>query len=164
MNEAGEVKVAVLGSREREWARRLIIERWGSDKIVTHGVIYDVERAPGFVAFVGDTPQGLLTYDIKGVDCKILTLDSIVERCGIGRALLAALLQFLSSNGFQRAWLITRNDNTDALKFYQKRGFRLRALYPDAVKESRKLKPEIPEVGIDGIAIRDELELPMRLH
>ena len=33
------------------------------------------------------------------------------------------------------------------------------AVYPDAVENSRQLKPEIPLVGNDGIPIRDEIEL-----
>ena len=43
------------------------------------------------------------------------------------------------------------------------RGFRTVAVHSDAVSESRKLKPEIPEIGIDGIPIRDEIEMELRL-
>jgi ribosomal protein S18 acetylase RimI-like enzyme len=57
----------------------------------------------------------------------------------------------------------TTNDNTRALRFYQRAGFDLTALRPGAVAEARKSKPEIPEVGEDGIPIRDELELTMEL-
>jgi hypothetical protein len=31
------------------------------------------------------------------------------------------------------------------------------------VEQSRKLKPEIPLIGNDGIPIRDEIELEMKL-
>jgi len=55
------------------------------------------------------------------------------------------------------------NDNTHALRFYQKQGFHLHALRVNALAESRKLKPEIPEVGNDGIPLRDEIELSMWL-
>ena len=47
--------------------------------------------------------------------------------------------------------------------FYQRRGFDLVALYRNAVTESRKLKPEIPNAGFDGIAIRHELEMEYML-
>lgn len=63
-----------------------------------------------------------------------------------------------------RLWLITTNDNMEALRFYQKRGFILSALYPNALEESRKLKPEIPEVGLEGIPLRDEIELEFKLN
>jgi hypothetical protein len=41
---------------------------------------------------------------------------------------------------------------------------KLAALHRDAIAASRRLKPEIPETGLDGIPIRDELEfeLPLR--
>lgn len=66
--------------------------------------------------------------------------------------------------GCTRLWLVTTNDNLDALRFYQRRGFRLSRLRPGAVDLSRQtLKPEIPEVGTFGIAIRDELELELDL-
>ena len=68
-----------------------------------------------------------------------------------------------AAEGCKRLWLVTSNDNTKALRFYQKRGFRLAALYSDALNEARKLKPENPVVGIDGIPLRDEIELELRL-
>jgi RimJ/RimL family protein N-acetyltransferase len=65
--------------------------------------------------------------------------------------------------GCQRLWLITTNDNLTALRFYQKRGFTLAALHRNALKQSRKIKPEIPLVGNHGIPLRDEIELEMIL-
>jgi hypothetical protein len=56
--------------------------------------------------------------------------------------------------------VITTNDNLDALRFYQRRGFRLAALHRGAVDDSRaRLKPQIPPIGDHGIKLRDELEL-----
>jgi hypothetical protein len=60
----------------------------------------------------------------------------------------------------QRVWLVTTNDNLDALRFYQRRGFRIAQVRPGAVDETRKtLKPSIAEVGDFGIPIRDEIVL-----
>jgi hypothetical protein len=62
-------------------------------------------------------------------------------------------------------WLVTTNDNLVALRFYQRRGFRLSALRPGAVDEARRrLKPAIPDAGAFGIPLRDELELELRLR
>lgn len=58
--------------------------------------------------------------------------------------------------------MITTNDNMKALRFYQKQGFVLKALYPNALEESRELKPEIPKIGIDNIPLRDEIELEIK--
>jgi hypothetical protein len=52
-------------------------------------------------------------------------------------------------------WVITTNDNTDALRFYQRRGFCLVKVHRGAVDRSRaSLKPEIPVVGAYGIPLR----------
>ena len=52
----------------------------------------------------------------------------------------------------------------NALRFYQKRGFELFAIHRNALDISRKLKPEIPMIGNDGIPLRDEIELEMLLN
>jgi hypothetical protein len=51
----------------------------------------------------------------------------------------------------------------DAVRFYQKRGFRLVAVHRRALEETRRLKPSLPETGIDGIPLRDEIELEILL-
>src|SRR5260370_862830 len=51
------------------------------------------------------------------------------------------------------------NDNLDALRFYQRRGFRIAAVRPGAVDAARRRKPSIAAVGDYGIARHDELEL-----
>ena len=40
----------------------------------------------------------------------------------------------------------------------QKFGFEWVAFYQNAIRESRKLKPEIPQYGNDGIPIKHEIE------
>jgi DNA-3-methyladenine glycosylase I len=88
-----------------------------------------------------------------------VTLNSLREGIGIGTALLDAVREAARKSGCRRTWLITTNDNLHALRFYQKRGWRLTALHRNALDESRRLKPVIPEIGIDGIPLRDEIEL-----
>ena len=66
--------------------------------------------------------------------------------------------------GSNRLWLTTTNDNLDALRFYQRRGFRLVVLRAGAVEQARRtIKPELPEVGSYGIPMRDEVDLELRL-
>jgi ribosomal protein S18 acetylase RimI-like enzyme len=82
------------------------------------------------------------------------------EHAGIGSALVMALVDRVGPGG--RIWVVTTNDNVDALRFYQRRGFRLRAVRPGAVDEARRtLKPEIPAAGRYGIPLRDEVELEL---
>jgi DNA-3-methyladenine glycosylase I len=60
---------------------------------------------------------------------------------------------------FARIWLITTNDNIDALRFYQKRGYEMKTVHRYAMEVSRKTKPQIPFEGKYGIPIRDEIEM-----
>jgi GNAT superfamily N-acetyltransferase len=104
-----------------------------------------------------------VTYHIEGDACEIVSLDSLVEGIGIGAALIEAVKDAALAAGCTRLWLITTNDNLHALRLYQKRGFVLAALHRNALEVSRRLKPQIPLVGLDGIPLRDEIELEMRL-
>ena len=79
---------------------------------------------------------------------------------GAGTALIQAVAQLARRQGCTRLWVITTNDNVDALRFYQRRGFCLVRVHRGAVDRSRAcLKPEIPPVGAYGIPLRDEIEL-----
>jgi len=78
---------------------------------------------------------------------------------GIGTGLLEAVTKAAISARCKRLWLITTNDNTHALRFYQRRRFRLAALYPNQLEKSPLPKPEIALVGMGGIPLRDEIEL-----
>jgi GNAT superfamily N-acetyltransferase len=107
---------------------------------------------------------GVLTYIVDGEECEILTLHSAEQWRGVGTALIEAVERLTKDLACSRLWLITTNDNVDALRFYQRRGFRLAALYPGAVDHSRvRFKPEIPGVGEYGIPLHDEIELEKRL-
>ena len=94
----------------------------------------------------------------------MLTLHADVRGRGVGTALIAKVKRVATHAGCNRLWVITTNDNVDALRFYQRRGFRLAALHRGAVDEGRvRLKPEIPGVGDYRIPLRDELELEQEL-
>jgi GNAT superfamily N-acetyltransferase len=94
-----------------------------------------------------------------------MSLDSLRERRGIGSALVEAVTGLARAAGCACLTLVTTNDNLNAPRFYQKRGFRLRALRPGAVDAARReLRPEIPLVGEHGIHIRDEIELEMEIQ
>jgi GNAT superfamily N-acetyltransferase len=74
-------------------------------------------------------------------------------------ALIEALISKLRAEGVSALRVTTTNDNLDALRFYQRRGFQIVAVRPGAVDESRRVKPSIPVIGEHGIPIRDEIEL-----
>jgi N-acetylglutamate synthase-like GNAT family acetyltransferase len=85
--------------------------------------------------------------------------NSTLEGLGIGNKLISAVEQAAKQSGINRIWLITTNDNVDALRFYQKHGYRMTAIYPNAVNEARKQKPSISFLGNYNIPIQDEIEL-----
>jgi len=92
-----------------------------------------------------------------------MTLNSWRAGLGVGTALLEAARQAANRARCGRLYLVTTNDNTHALRFYQKRGFVINAVRLNVMEQARKVKPEIPPTGADGIPIRDEIELEMIL-
>lgn len=162
---------------DRPWVARFIAERWGAEIVVAHGEVYRPHELPCFIAIENDEPIGLVTYAIKPCEgsyqpsqgfatyeCEIVTLNSLAPNRGIGTALIDAVRTAARKSRCTRLWLITTNDNLHAQRFYQRRGFSIAAVHRGAVNESRKLKPEIPLIGLDGIPIRDKVELEERLE
>ena len=129
-------------------------------KIVVHGETFDPRLLPALIA---GEQEGLATYQIQptnGLVCaELITLDAITANQGVGTALIEALVSRLRAEGVTLLRVTTTNDNLDALRFYQRRGFRIAAVRPGAVDEARRVKPSIPVIGEYGIPIRDELEL-----
>jgi GNAT superfamily N-acetyltransferase len=131
--------------------------------MVSRGRVHDLQRLPGIVALLEGAPAGLATYRVVAPDCELTSINSVVEGCGVGSALVAEVARRATVAACKRLWLITTNDNTAALRWYQKRGFVLAALHRDGIVQARRLKPSIPLRGADGIPIRDELELELAL-
>jgi GNAT superfamily N-acetyltransferase len=152
-----------LADADRPWVRQWMSDHWGAELMIVHGEQLYPAESPGFVAESDADMVGLVTYTLHGSECEILSLDSLIEGQGIGSALIEAVRKVTLENGARRLWLVTTNDNLNALRFYQKRGFELVKIHRRAVDESRKLKPSIPLTGGFGIPIRDEIELELIL-
>lgn len=148
---------------DRNWIAQFLDKHWGSTRIVSRGQVYLGHLLDGFIAEQDENPVGLVTYRIDGSACEVVTINSVVEGQGVGTALLEAVKQAAQEAGCRRLWLITTNDNLAALRYYQKRGFHLAAVYPNALEAARRLKPEIPLFGHDNIPLRDEIELELTL-
>ncbi len=148
-----------MGAEDMNWAVELWERRWNGDTVISRGKIHRLSDVSGLVAFVDSERVVLLTYSTTNNALEIVSLDSLMEGVGIGTALVDYCIQLAIKKHIKRLWLVTTNDNVDALRFYQRKGFILYALHKDAIKRSRKLKPTIPQVGMYGIPIRDEIEL-----
>ncbi|WP_034747041.1 GNAT family N-acetyltransferase [Halalkalibacter wakoensis] len=133
---------------------------WGSSEMVISTGTYDCSTLDGFTILNEEEKMiGLITYIIKDNECEIISLDSIEEGRGIGTTLVQEVENLALQRKCKLVKLITTNDNLVALKFYQKRGFFMSKVINNAVEKARKIKPEIPFIGNDGIPIRDEIEL-----
>jgi len=152
-----------LTPTDRDWVRRKIIAAWGAETIVVHETVYHPAELPGFIAEAEGEIAGLLTYHLEGEACEIVTLDAWRTGLGVGTALIETVRQAAGREKCRRLWLVTTNDNLPALRFYQKRGFVIATVHLNAIEKDRRLKPEIPLTGMDGIPIRDEIELEMML-
>ncbi len=137
---------------------------WGSPQMVISSGVYKCSELDGY-AVVNTENQiiGLITYVFLKNQCEIIFLDSLEKGKGIGTILLQEVELNARRHRCDRVALVTTNDNLPALRFYQKRGFQLVKVYRNAVARAREIKPEIPLIGIDGIPIRDEIELEKRL-
>lgn len=158
-----EVKISRAGPDERDAVTRLLLEMWGPPGIVSRGVLHLPESLEAFVAKRAEQIVGLATFVVKNHEMELVTLDAMVKGRGIGTMLIEAVLKCAEECACRKMWLITTNDNVDALRFYQRRGFHLVALHRDAMDLSRTLKPAIPRIGLDQIPLRDEIELAIKL-
>ena len=80
-------------------------------------------------------------HQLKDAGCEVVTLDALRAGQGVGTALLDAVKGVALAAGCHRLWLTTTNDNTAALRFYQRRGWNLVALHRDVMARWRQLKP-----------------------
>jgi GNAT superfamily N-acetyltransferase len=156
--------VRPLLPKELPEIERIMRRDWGSETVVSRGRLHHVGDHPWLVAVDGERWLGVASYRFEGDECELVVLEAFERHQGTGTALLHAVAEVARRAGVRRLWLVTTNDNTDGLRFYQRRGMRLAHLWSGAVTETRKqLKPEIPLVGEFGIPITDELELEMTL-
>jgi ribosomal protein S18 acetylase RimI-like enzyme len=140
---------------------RFLESRWGNTIVVGHGTRYDAARLPGILTTDNSEMSGLLTYAVGHDGLEVVSLDAVEKGRGIGTALLDEAKRRAKPTG--RLWLITTNDNLDAIRFYQRRDLRIANVAPGAVNEARRIKPTIPEIGDYGIPIRDEITLEIIL-
>lgn len=153
---------------DRAWLSQVLVERWGSTLVVGRGRILDAAQLAALVAV--DDPGGgessrigLLTYRIDSDGLEVVTLDALRRGKGVGTALMARAEQIALRAGATRLWLITTNDNVEALGFYGRSGLRIVGVHRGAVDRARALKPSIPIVAANGIELHDELELERKL-
>jgi ribosomal protein S18 acetylase RimI-like enzyme len=158
------IDVRPLTESDRAWAVQVEADSWSQPVVARLGELVDQTELPGFIALLDGQRAGLASYAVRDEECELVTIRSLQEGRGVGRALLDAVRDAALEAGCTRLWLITTNDNLRALELYQRWGMEIVAFHRHAVTEARRhLKPSIPERGTHGIPIAHELELELRL-
>ena len=156
MNE--KEPVIVHESQNDDRIKDFFIEHWGGEFIVSGDETLYGNELPYFMTTDKNGEiSGLLTYHLKNNECEIVTLDSLLPKHGIGTLLIEKIIDKAKVEKFSRLWLMTTNDNLNAIEFYKNRGFNLTEIHKGAIEKSRELKQTIPEFGENGIRIEDEI-------
>jgi ribosomal protein S18 acetylase RimI-like enzyme len=97
---------------------RLLTESWGAATVhaLALDAMIDASALPGWLAEAGGEIIGLLTYLRSGDLLDVITINTYRSGTGIGAALLDKL-------DAPRIRVVTTEDNTHALDFYQHNGF-----------------------------------------
>jgi len=154
-----DMLVSDLTDDDRKWVKERTELLFGGDFVVSRDEVHDPHRLPGFICTEGPERIGLATYNIAGTDCEVVTLDALCQFMGIGTLLLDRVEEVARFAGCKRLWAITTNDNLDAQRFFQKRGFFISEVRLGSMSKIRLLKPNVPKTGHYGIPVRDEIEL-----
>lgn len=157
------MNIKAISSKNRDQINAFISSHWFSTVMVVRGEFVDMTYLDGFVTYEGEKIIGLITYKINDTECEIMSLDSLVEKQGIGTSLVNKVIEIARNNKCSKIKLITTNDNINALRFYQRLGFDMAKLYHNALDTSRKLKPSIPLLGEFNIPLKHEIEFEMDL-
>ena len=150
-----------INTTNRQLINAFIRQHWYTTTMIIRGKEIDMTKTEGFYFSKGEDIVGLITYIVYDNILEITSLDSLLENQGIGSKLLKTVIHEAKEKKVQKIVLITTNDNINAIKFYQKRGFDMARLFRNALDISRKLKPEIPLIGENSIPLRHEIEFEL---
>ena len=94
------------------------------------------------------------------IEIKSMAVDPSRQRCGIGRALIAAAVELARAESRSVLLVATAAADIDNLRFYQRAGFRMRSVQRDAFTAATGYEPG---TEIDGIELRDRVWLDLSL-
>ncbi len=154
---------SLMSDGDREEVAAFIEHHWHSRKVMSSGKAYYPHEERAIIERRDGVIVGLLTFRCEPDGMEILTLNSTLEGQRIGSSLMLDAIEIARREGIERIWLTTTNDNTRALSFYQRLGFRLIEVRLGVVDEARKVKPQIPEIGYLGVPIHDEWVIELHI-
>jgi citrate lyase synthetase len=137
--------------------------RWSEETVFIRGDILRAAEVEGLGAYFEDRLQGVATWRIQGRILQLITINNISDRRGVSLALLEGMMALGRQKGMPILRAYLTNDNTEGMRFFQLRGFRIVAIFPGYVDIMRQLKPSLPLKGMHGIPMRDGIELEIEL-
>lgn len=158
------MRVTELSDDDRIWVKERTELLFGGDFVVSRNEVHDPHKLPGFIATVEGERVGLATYCIYGGECELVTIDALCQFMGVGTMLLDKVIDIARQAGCRKIWTITTNDNLDAQRFFQRRGFVLCQVRVGGMTKIRLLKPNVPRVGYYDLPVRDEFEYELELR
>jgi GNAT superfamily N-acetyltransferase len=159
-DEKGDLEIKPM---PRERLNELLAMRWPEQNMFVSGRFVAPEDVEGIGAFTGERMHGMATWLTHGRIMHVVAVNAFTELRGVGVRLVDAMIDHGREQGMALLRATISNDNIVALRFYQKRGFRVTGLNRGLFDIMRHVKPSIPEIGLDGIAMHDEFELEFHL-
>ena len=132
--------------------RDLMTKYWGGEPLVINGKSYYPSKLNGILLFKEEKEYEIIVFEVFN------------KFNGLGTIILNEFIKIAKSQNCTKIHLMTTNDNLDALRFYQRRGFIIKGIRLNALQASRKIKPAIPLVGEYNIPLRDEIEFELSLE
>jgi len=157
------MRITELNEDDQQWVRERTELLFGDHFVLSRDEVHDPHLLPGFIATEGKERVGLATYSIFGHECELVTIDALCQYVGIGTMLLERVESEARAAGCTKLWAITTNDNLEAHRFFQRRGFTISRVRLNSMVKIRLLKPSVPKVGMHGIPLRDEIEFEKSL-
>lgn len=142
--------------------RAVINRSFGGEPIVSPTRVFYLDELPALKAVQQSKTIGFIYYYCEDGTCEIVVLVSLARGKGVGNALVTAISAKAKECGCLRLRVFTTNDNVEALKFYEKRGF-ITTIHRNAMTKVRQYKPQLLTVGANGIPLRDMIELEVAL-
>ena len=150
-----------ISTSDRTLVDEFIRQQWYTTTMIIRGKEVDMTQTEGFYVKEQEDIIGLITYLVSDDVLEVTSLNSLRENQGIGSKLVDAVIREAKDRKLKKILVVTTNDNINAIKFYQKRGFDMACLYHNALDISRKIKPEIPLIGDHSIPLRHEIEFEL---
>ena len=130
---------------------------WGETEVHCFDKTYDITALPAYVARVGKTIVGALSFAIESGQLIIVLLNVLPDFQGQGYAarLIEAAVGEAKNRGLSRLSVATSNDDLPALYVYQRNGFTITGARLGEILRHHGGE----ETGFAGIPVRDELRL-----